>query len=145
MRVTDLLRRKGGAGISTISPDASLTEAAHELTEHRIGALVVTTDGRSIEGILSERDIVRHVADRGGDGLADPVNVAMTSAVRTCTPTDTVEELMAVMTEHRIRHLPVMADGGLAGIISIGDVVKHRVEALEDERRQLTDYIQTGR
>jgi CBS domain-containing protein len=145
MRVTDLLRRKGGAGITTISPDASLTEAAAELTDHRIGALVVTTDGRSIQGILSERDIVRHLADRGGDGLADQVRAAMTAAVRTCGPTDTVEELMEVMTEHRIRHLPVLEDGELAGIVSIGDVVKHRVEALEDERRQLTDYIQTGR
>jgi len=145
MRVTDLLKRKGSAGITTISPDASLTEAAHELTEHHIGALVVTTDGRSIAGILSERDIVRHLAGRGGDGLADLVNAAMTSAVRTCSPTDTVEHLMEVMTEQRIRHLPVVADGELAGIVSIGDVVKHRVEALEEERRHLTDYIQTGR
>jgi CBS domain-containing protein len=144
MRVTDLIRRKGG-GITTISPDASLTEAAHELTTHRIGALVVTTDGRSIAGILSERDIVRHMAERGGDGLGDPVTAAMTSAVRTCAPTDTVEELMEVMTEHRIRHLPVVTDGALAGIVSIGDVVKHRVEALEEERQQLTEYIQTGR
>ncbi|HEY4375898.1 MAG TPA: CBS domain-containing protein, partial [Acidimicrobiales bacterium] len=118
---------------------------AHELTTHRIGALVVTTDGRSIAGILSERDIVRHLAERGGDGLADAVAAAMTSTVRTCGPADTVEDLMEVMTEHRIRHLPVIIDGDLAGIISIGDVVKHRVEALEEERRHLTDYIQTGR
>jgi len=145
MRVTDLIRRKGGAGVTTISPDASLTEAAHELTTHRIGALVVTVDGESIAGILSERDIVRHLAERGGDGLGDQVSAVMTIAVRTCSPTDTVEELMGVMTEHRIRHLPVLIDGQLSGIVSIGDVVKHRVEALEEERRHLTDYIQTGR
>ncbi len=144
MRVSDLLRGKG-AGITTISPDASLAEAARELTAHRIGALVVTADGDAIAGILSERDIVGHVAERGGDGLADDVRSVMTTAVRTCAPTDSVEALMSVMTEHRIRHLPVLSDGRLAGIVSIGDVVKHRVEALEDERRHLTDYIQTGR
>ena len=145
MRVSDLIRRKGGAGVTTISPNASLTEAAQELARQHIGALVVTIGGTRITGILSERDIVRHLAERGSDALAESVQAAMTSDVRTCALTDTVEELMAVMTEHRIRHLPVVEGGELAGIVSIGDVVKHRVEELEEERRHLTDYIQTGR
>ena len=145
MRVTDLLRGKG-PDVTTVSPDSTLHVAAGVLAEHRIGALVVSPDGRTIDGILSERDIVRLVALDGARALDQPVRNAMTQRVRTCRRTDSVEDLMRQMTEHRIRHVPVVDDdGSLSGIVSIGDVVKHRVEALEDERKLLTDYIQTGR
>ena len=145
MRVTDLLRGKGHE-VTTMSPGATLHTAARVLSEGRIGAVVVSNDGRTIDGILSERDIVRLVANEGPAALELPVRSAMTERVRTCRGTDSVEDLMREMTEHRIRHLPVVDDdGNLTGIVSIGDVVKHRVETLEDERRLLTDYIQTGR
>jgi CBS domain-containing protein len=144
MNVTDLLRRKG-TDVSVVPPGATLAEAARMLSTQHIGALVVSSGGGSIDGILSERDIVRRVAERGAPSLDDSVSSAMTAAVRTCGRDDSVEDLMAVMTEHRIRHLPVSTDGRLDGIVSIGDVVKHRVEALEEERRHLTEYIQTGR
>jgi CBS domain-containing protein len=144
MNVTDLLRRKG-TDVSVVPPGATLAEAARMLSTQHIGALVVSSGGGSIDGILSERDIVRRVAERGGPALDDSVSSAMTAEVRTCGRDDSVEDLMGVMTEHRIRHIPVSTDGRLDGIVSIGDVVKHRVEALEEERRHLTEYIQTGR
>jgi CBS domain-containing protein len=144
MNVTDLLRRKG-VEVETIAPSATIADAARVLAVRHIGALVVSTDGSEIEGILSERDIVRLVAEEGATSLDEPVSRAMTAEVRTCARTDPIEDLMAVMTDHRIRHLPVSTGGRLDGIVSIGDVVKHRVEHLEAERQQLTQYIQTGR
>ena len=144
MIVTDVLRRKG-TDVTVVPPDATLAEAASMLASQRIGALVVSSGSGAIEGILSERDIVRRVAERGASSLDDMVASAMTSEVRTCVRDDSLEELMSVMTEHRIRHLPVVTDDRLGGIVSIGDVVKHRVEELEEERRHLTEYIQTGR
>jgi CBS domain-containing protein len=144
MNVSDLLRTKG-AEVETIAPTATIADAARVLAVRRIGALVVSTDGGTIEGILSERDIVRLVADEGAGSLDEPVSRAMTAEVRTCARTDSVEDLMSVMTDHRIRHLPVSNGGRLDGIVSIGDVVKQRVQSLETERQQLTDYIQTGR
>jgi len=144
MKVSDLLHRKG-VEVAVITPDATLTDAASVLAVRRIGALVVSADSVSIDGIISERDIVRHVAEEGAAALTAAVSTVMTSMVMTCSRADLVEDLMSVMTENRIRHLPVETDGRLDGIVSIGDVVKLRVEALEAERQALTDYIQTGR
>ena len=144
MRVSGILASKGSA-VATIAPQASVADAADQLRRHGIGALVVSNDGRSIDGIISERDIVLRLAEAGGDVLGQPVSAVMTAEVQTCTMDDTCDELMRVMTEQRTRHLPVVADGGLAGIVSIGDVVKRRVTELEDETRHLHDYIVTGR
>ena len=144
MNVTDVLRTKG-VEVETIAPEATIADAARVLAVHHIGALVVSSDGGQIEGILSERDIVRLVAEQGASSLEEPVTRAMTAEVRTCARNDSLEHLMSVMTDHRIRHLPVSTGGRLDGIVSIGDVVKHRVQHLENERQQLTDYIQTGR
>ena len=144
MRVSGILASKGSA-VATIAPQASVADAADQLRRHGIGALVVSNDGRSIDGIISERDIVLRLAEAGGDVLGQPVSAVMPAEVQTCTMDDTCDELMRVMTEQRTRHLPVVADGGLAGIVSIGDVVKRRVTELEDETRHLHDYIVTGR
>ena len=140
MRVTEVLRRKGGS-VVTIAPDRSVRELLALLAEHRIGALVVSADGASVDGIVSERDVVRRLhAD--GEGILDgAVSAIMTPDVQTCGPQDQVDELMTVMTEGRFRHLPVIVDGRLAGIVSIGDVVKHRIAEVQDERDQLTAYI----
>jgi|ERR1039458_5760979 CBS domain-containing protein len=140
MKISTLLARKG-TSVATIAGDAAVSEAVAELRSHRIGALVVSTDGEHIEGIVSERDVVRGLADRGGELLDEPVSSIMTSTVFTCTPEDDADSLMAVMTERRIRHVPVETDGLLAGIVSIGDVVKSRIDALEKDRKELTDYI----
>lgn len=144
MLVATIIHEKG-SNVATISPRATLTDAASELRLRSVGALVVSSDGRSIGGIISERDIVRRLAERGQAALAESVESVMTNEVRTCGPDDTCDDLMRVMTEHRMRHLPVVVDGVLAGIVSIGDVVKHRVEELEQEARTLHDYITTGR
>lgn len=144
MRVSAILSTKGST-VATIDPDAPITEALDELRLRGVGALVVSTDGRHIDGILSERDIVRRLAERGADVLGEPVSAAMTAEVRTCCPDDSLETLARTMTDHRHRHLPVVADDQLVGIISIGDVVKSRLSQLEDEARQLREYIVTGR
>lgn len=143
MRVSGILASKGSS-VATLSADDSGADAVRQLRTHGIGSLVVTADGRRIIGIVSERDIVRQLAE-GCDVLTKPVSELMSTGVRTCAPDDSVEELMRVMTELRTRHLPVEEDGQLIGIISIGDVVKSRVNELEDERRHLHDYITAGR
>ena len=144
MRVATILEQKG-SNVATIDGQATLAEAAGELRLRGVGALVVSVDGASIDGIVSERDIVRRLAERGAQALDETVSEIMTTEVRTCAPTDTCDDLMRVMTEYRMRHLPVLAEGSLAGIISIGDVVKHRVGELEAESEALHDYIATGR
>lgn len=144
MRVSDILRSKGDE-IVTITPEATLADASRELASRKFGALVVSTDGETIAGILSERDIVRVVAEQGAAALDTAVSDAMTAEVRTCTRADSLEDLMRVMTEHRIRHLPVVDDARLCGVVSIGDVVKRRVEQLENETKDLHEYIQGGR
>lgn len=143
MHVAQILGRKG-TSVATVAPTDTVTEAVRLLAEKGLGALVVSADGRSIDGILSERDIVRSLGTEGTNLLDVAVSQIMTASVRTCDPGDTVEKLMSLMTEHRIRHLPVEVDGELAGIVSIGDVVKERVTELEDESRQITDYIQSS-
>jgi CBS domain-containing protein len=140
MRISEVLRRKGGE-VVTIEPEANVRRLLALLSEHNIGAVVVSTDGTAIEGIVSERDIVRRLGERGAGLLDQPVSSIMTATVRTCAPGDRVEDLRATMTEHRIRHVPVVRDGSLVGIVSIGDVVKSAIAELESEREQLVDYI----
>ena len=142
MHVHNVLKVKGSA-VATIAPTASLADAAASLRDHGVGALVVSRGGRRIEGIISERDLVHALAAHGVATLDHDVSSAMSITVTTCRGDDTVDQMMAMMTERRIRHLPVVDDDGLlAGIISIGDVVKARVGQLELENNQLHDYIQ---
>lgn len=141
MHVHSILKVKG-ANVATIRPAASLAEATAALRDHGIGALVVCGDDRLLVGIVSERDVVRALAAHGGSTLGRDVSSAMSTNVTTCRADDTVDALMELMTERRIRHLPVVDDAGaLCGIISIGDVVKARVGQLEIENDQLADYI----
>lgn len=139
MNVQSILGSKG-ADVATVSQTASLCDAVRILGERRIGALVVSGDGRAIEGIVSERDIVRVAAAGALDETT--VGAVMSTNVITCSAGDGVDRLMSLMTERRIRHLPVVDDHGhLAGIVSIGDVVKARLTELEHENRALADYI----
>lgn len=140
MRISDVLRRKGDQ-VVTVPPDESVRTLLSLLAEHRVGAMVVSTDGRTVDGIVSERDVVRHLHDDGEQMLEETVAHIMTADVHTCAPGDAVTDLMRTMTDQRIRHIPVVVDGALAGIVSIGDVVKHRIDELTDERDQLTAYI----
>lgn len=140
MKISDVVKNKPSHTVVTIAPDASVRELLKLLSEHNIGALVVSTDGEHVDGIVSERDVVRTLhAD--GTVINAQVGQIMTSEVRTCAVEDALEDLMQVMTESRIRHVPVVTDGKLAGIISIGDVVKHRMDQLEFERDQLDQYV----
>jgi CBS domain-containing protein len=144
MQVGDILRQKGTA-VATIQPEATVAEAVGALRQWSVGALVVSADGRTIDGIVSERDIVRALGGPRRTLLDQLVDSIMTTPVRTCGPTDRVEGLMALMTENRIRHLPVEVDGRLGGIVSIGDVVKSRLTELEHEARALEEYLHHGR
>lgn len=140
VRVSVILKRKGG-DVVTVAPDASLSTAAAALTEHNIGALVVSADGRTVDGIVSERDIVRCVARFGPQCLEGPVSEVMSTEVLTCEPDSPVDDLMATMSGRRIRHMPVVDNGVLAGMISIGDVVKSRLDQLELQAEALERYI----
>lgn len=140
MRITDVLRGKGG-DVVTIAPDQPVRALLDALAEHRVGALVVSDDGATVSGIVSERDVVRHLQAKGEAVLDAPVRSIMTSEVHTCSPDTYVHDLMVLMTERRIRHVPVIADGRMTGIVSIGDVVKHRIGELQVERDHLTAYI----
>ena len=144
MHVEAVLRTKGTEVVTT-APDSTLLDAARLLRFHRIGALVVTDESGEVVGILSERDVVSAVADHGPDALSGPVSGVMTADVVRCAPGDTMEQLMAAMTERRIRHLPVVDGTALVGIVSIGDVVKRRVSEIQDESQALQDYITQGR
>lgn len=139
MKINDVLRGKGNQ-VVTISPEATVTELLALLAEHNIGAVVVSTDGSSVDGIVSERDIVR-LWNGTPDAGDVRVSAIMTAQVQTATPDDLIDNLMRLMTEHRIRHVPVVVDGNLAGLVSIGDVVKSRIGELEFEREQLSNYI----
>lgn len=143
MRVKDILKKKG-TSVATIDPDATLAEAVAVLHGQRIGALVVSADGESISGILSERDVVGALATIGPDLLKTAVHRIMTAEVLTCTPDDELRTLAITMTDKRFRHMPVIVGGRLAGIVSIGDVVKHRVDELQTEHDQLVDYISSS-
>lgn len=146
MRVNDVLRHKAGASgrgaaVVTIAPGRSVRELLALLADRDVGAVVVSGDGEHVEGIVSERDVVRRL-HAGGDGILDgPVTAIMTADVRTCGRGDHLDALMAAMTEGHIRHLPVVEEGRLVGIVSIGDVVKQRIAEISDERDQLSAYI----
>ncbi len=140
MDVASILRTKG-ASVATAPPEATIADVAAKLKEKKIGALVVSDDGVKVLGIISERDILRGVADHGLELLDKRADELMTAEVLTCTPNDTTRDLMAVMTERRIRHIPVTDDGALCGIISIGDVVKDRLDEIEREANALRDYV----
>jgi CBS domain-containing protein len=144
VRISGLLRDKGDF-VATVEPGATISEVLAALAEHGVGALVVTDDGEHIAGIVSERDVVRALHRQGPDVLDVLVSTVMTAQVVTCAPDAEVDSLMAVMTERRVRHVPVVVDGRLTGIVSIGDVVKHRVHELVDENLALVEYIQSGR
>lgn len=140
MYVRDILRDKG-AEVFTVAPDAPVSELVRELVARRIGAAVVA-DAGAVVGVVSERDILYAVAERGVDCLQALVRDLMTADVVTCTPDTSLDEVMASMTRRRIRHLPVLDGGALAGIVSIGDAVKGRLESVEREATQLREYIQ---
>jgi CBS domain-containing protein len=140
MKIAQLLKDKGDF-VATISPEATVTEALAELDRQKIGALVVSSDGSRPVGIVSERDVVRRINDSGAGILDGPVSAIMSTELQCASPDDKVESLMSTMTTHRIRHVPVLNDGQLAGIVSIGDVVKSRLDELEDDNRALIDYI----
>jgi CBS domain-containing protein len=140
MRISDVLRGKPSQEVVTIPPDATVRELVALLAQHNVGALIVSTDGSKVEGIVSERDVVRRLNDDDAV-LNGPVQAIMTAVVQTCEPESSVDELMQVMTEHRIRHVPVVRGEQLTGIISIGDVVKSRIGELEFERDQLDHYV----
>lgn len=141
MTVATILAAKG-RDVFTVQPNQTLQEAARILAERRIGAVLIADGGDRLKGILSERDIVRAVALRGAAALDDPIESHMTRNVVTCTEANLVSEVMEEMTKGRFRHLPVIRDGRLSGMVSIGDVVKHRIAEAEAESRSLRDYIQ---
>jgi CBS domain-containing protein len=143
MPVKTILASKG-SNVFSIEPTASLEAAVAMLARHRIGALLVLGPDRRVIGIMSERDIVRALAERGAAALSEPVASVMTRKVVTCSQSDTVGELMERMTIGKFRHLPVVEEDQLVGIVSIGDVVKHRLEEMERESAALRDYIQTA-
>jgi CBS domain-containing protein len=143
MNVETILRNKGRR-VSTIRSDATIADAVEMLRLNGIGALVVSDDGEGVDGILSERDIVFALVDDGAALLSQPVSEVMSRAVVTCQPHDSVAELMAEMTNRRIRHFPVVEDGRLCGIVSIGDVVKNRLDEIEFEASSLRSFIAGG-
>jgi CBS domain-containing protein len=143
MNVESILKTKG-SNVVTIAPDETVVRALSILEAHEIGALVVSADRIRVQGILSERDIVRGLDWRGRELLDVRGSEVMTSEVYVCEPDDTVAELMSQMTERRIRHLPVVVDGKLKGIVSIGDVVKNRLGEIESETEALREYIVRG-
>lgn len=139
MRISDVLNTKGG-DVVTVSPDTTVKEFVELLAKHNIGAAVVSTPTATVAGIVSERDVVRRLA-HGPDVLDISVSDIMTSDVHTAAPEESVVSLMRLMSEHRVRHVPVVVDGELRGLVSIGDVVKSRIGELEFERDQLSSYV----
>lgn len=139
MRIHDVLKSKGSNTVITIAPGATVRELVDLLATHNIGAVVVCEEHAAPAGIVSERDVVRRLGD---DGLMDkPVSAIMTEEIQTCEPGDLLDDLMVMMTEHRIRHVPVIDNGNIIGLLSIGDAVKVRMRELEFERDRLNDYV----
>ena len=140
MRISDVLSSKPSGQVVTISPDATVRDLLALLAQHNIGAVVVSTDGQAVDGIVSERDVVRRLHE--DDGVLDgAVSSIMTRDVRTCEPGTSVDELRVMMTERRIRHVPVVSDGSLTGIIRIGDAVKSSLDPLQYERDHHDSYV----
>lgn len=143
MLVSQIIKQKGGE-VFSVSPELTLKDAARELTERRVGALVVL-DGARVAGIFSERDVVRELAAGGEGALSRTVSSAMTHEVISASPQETVDALLGRMTDRRVRHLPVLGrDGELCGLVSIGDLVKHKISEVEAEAQTLKDYIVAG-
>jgi CBS domain-containing protein len=140
MNVAAILKQKGRA-VTTTGPNTSLLDVVKKLAAKRIGAIVIVGSKGEVAGIISERDVIRVLAEMGPQCLTRPVSEAMTQQVVTCQETDTLDELMAMMTARRFRHLPVVTDGALVGIVSIGDVVKHHVAEVEMEATAMREYI----
>ena len=140
MRISDVLRVKGD-NVVTVPPETDVRRLLEVLAEHRIGAVVVSVDGTTVAGIVSERDIVRALAARGAAVLTEPVTAIHTPDVRTVSPDASLADVERLMTDGRFRHVPVMVDGALRGVVSIGDVVKNRIGELETERSELAGYI----
>ncbi len=140
MKVQSILSRKG-TFVATIPGDASITQLCELLTKHNIGAVVVSPDGTNVAGIVSERDIVRAVATHGPDIFSRDVSDFMTEVVAVCEPDNTTDDLMVTMTARRVRHVPVVQDDALSGIVSIGDVVRVALEELQEEKATLLGYI----
>lgn len=143
MRVSDVLSSKGSGEIYTVRPDATISELLDKLAELNVGALIVSDDGQQLIGIVSERDVVRKIRDFGNTDNTR-VDAIMTTDVRVCGPADSFESLMETMTDHRVRHVPVLEGGVLVGVLSIGDAVKYRMDQLEFERDQLNNYVARG-
>ena len=140
MRIGEVLKAKSNAAVVTITPEAGVRDLIAQLAEHNVGALIVSADGTSVDGIVSERDVVRRLVEHD-EVLLGPVAAIMTESVETVEEQGLVDDLMKTMTERRIRHVPVVTNGRLSGIISIGDIVKHRIDQLEFERDQLDHYV----
>jgi CBS domain-containing protein len=143
MRIADLLRHKG-SDVATVPPGVSVSGLLEDLARHNVGAMVVVDETGSLVGIVSERDVVRRLDERGAELLHSPVSEIMTTSVVTCEPTEAVDSLASIMTKRRIRHMPVVTGGKLVGLVSIGDVVRSRIEQLESDREQLESYIAQG-
>ena len=140
MRIRDIVAAKQQQQVLTVPPEATVRELVTMLAEHNVGAMVVSADGAAVAGIVSERDVVRRL-DNDANVLSASVGDIMTSDVHTCESSAALDDVMGVMTERRIRHVPVVDDGVMVGIISIGDVVKHKIDALQFERDQLDSYV----
>jgi CBS domain-containing protein len=140
MRIREIVAAKPDQAVVTISPRATVTDLLALLAENNVGALVVSNDGTSVDGIVSERDVVRRLHENP-DVLSAEVGSIMTADVHTCGSDSDLDDMMSVMTERRIRHVPVVDDGTLVGIVSIGDVVKHKISRLQFERDQLDNYV----
>jgi CBS domain-containing protein len=141
MQVQNILKSKGSEGVETVKPGTPISEAAKILAEKRIGTVVISGDGSTADGILSERDIVRELAARGGACLTEPVDSYMTRELVTCTRAETADAVLAKMTEGRFRHMPVVEEGKLVGLITLGDVVKARLSELAMEKDALEGMI----
>lgn len=143
MNIGQVLKAKGRT-VATARPDATLLDIITKLTQKRIGAIVIVGDNGEVAGIVSERDVVRKLGERGPDVLREPVANTMTTNVITCQENTTLDELMEVMTQGRFRHVPVIEDGALVGIVSIGDIVKHHIAEVEMEVTAMRGYFVTG-
>ena len=143
MNIAQILKSKGRA-VATARPDATLGEIIAKLAQKKIGAIVIVGDNGEVSGILSERDVIRRLGERGADALQETAAQTMTAAVITCQESSTLDELMELMTQGRFRHVPVIDDGALVGIVSIGDIVKHHIAEVEMEVSAMRGYFVTG-
>ena len=143
MNIAQILKSKGRA-VATARPDATLGEIIGKLAQRRIGAIVIVGDNGEVAGILSERDVIRRLGERGAEALQEPASQIMTAAVITCQESSTLDELMELMTQGRFRHVPVIEDGALVGIVSIGDIVKNHIAEVEMEVTAMRGYFATG-